>query len=436
MLSLVLNTVIQRSIIINLLISLLSSGAWGQTFLWGDHTENELERIPSQYPIRDCAEWVMTKKDPADTVTEGESEEVAKYISWQLEKASNWAEAAQRQCGDGCAYSDTGGLHSKRGFYCFPKADPKDPKQCCVLDLDRKTDFKPRVGLPSPVQWNYTSLSNWSQLYPKDCGRKSGQQSPVNLVPAEAKQPEEGVVEEKDSLEVKGFNRPLAGSLTDNGEVLMLMIDRPHDYTMKNGHLEEAQMYSLGRIDFHFPATGSENGSEHSLNGVKFPLEMQMLFFNKRESDIATALTKYNKIAVISLMFEIAEEPSDNEGFPQLMGFLHKWKRNQKVEIPPLFDPAEVFGPTMRYVHYMGSMTKPPCKLGVNWAIFTNKLKITEKQLKLFQEVEGAKNTTLGSARLQHDVLEDTEVTLVDMTPYTSTSTTAGSTTSSITSAP
>ena len=66
------------------------------------------------------------------------------------------------------------------------------------------------------------------------------------------------------------------------------------------------------RFAFHHAVwhwgNNSREGSEHYLNGVQFPMEMQLYHFNTKYSEFDEAAKKPDGLAALSFFYEIAEE--------------------------------------------------------------------------------------------------------------------------------
>ncbi|KAJ7560325.1 hypothetical protein O6H91_04G124400 [Diphasiastrum complanatum] len=122
--------------------------------------------------------------------------------------------------------------------------------------------------------------------------------------------------------------------------------------------------YSLAYVDFHSP-------SEHTINGVEFPLEMQVFHVSPEGAN-----------AIIVAVFEYGE--AENPVLEQVTSQLGKLKKNQALAGVPVniySKPTD----THHYYQYGGSLTTPPCTEGVIWTIVSTIYKVSPIQLALFR---------------------------------------------------
>merc|ERR1711871_237225 len=122
------------------------------------------------------------------------------------------------------------------------------------------------------------------------------------------------------------------------------------------------EKYWLKQIVFH-------HGSEHSIDGVQYPLEAQLV----HKSVVGSIL-------IVSVLFDMGRE---NE----FLNSLH-WKsvpkQGEKMELPAV-NPRDIM-PTgdLEYYQYHGSFTTPPCTEDVQWVILKKPATISELQVEHF----------------------------------------------------
>ena len=148
----------------------------------------------------------------------------------------------------------------------------------------------------------------------------------------------------------------------------------------------------------------SKEGSEHYLNGVQYPMEIQLYHFNTKYSDYDEAALKPDGLVVASFFYEMSEEPN-----PRLKDLIEATKRlvdetdhmGIEFEVPypkgatlDMLLPEGGIQNTDNYFHYDGSLTLPrnsnttdaeDCNEPVKWIIFEKKIPASEKQLKHFR---------------------------------------------------
>uniref|UniRef100_A0A671T411 protein-tyrosine-phosphatase n=1 Tax=Sinocyclocheilus anshuiensis TaxID=1608454 RepID=A0A671T411_9TELE len=129
--------------------------------------------------------------------------------------------------------------------------------------------------------------------------------------------------------------------------------------------------FKVDRITFHWGrCNATSDGSEHSLNGNRFPLEMQIYCFDDEEFEsIDEAISSGGKVTAVAILFEVTFsscKSSPLEAF-SLLALLPQ--------------------STEKYFMYNGSLTAPPCSENVEWIVFKNTVAISETQLEVFCEV-------------------------------------------------
>lgn len=116
-------------------------------------------------------------------------------------------------------------------------------------------------------------------------------------------------------------------------------------------------------------------GSEHTIDNKKFPLELHLVHISE-ETDIM----------VLGFLFDL--DSTDNAELTPLLNALSKVEafgdqNNQGMNIRRLI-PKNI----EHYYRYSGSFTTPPCTEGVKWTVFEERIKISEKQMKVFHDLE------------------------------------------------
>ncbi len=237
-----------------------------------------------------------------------------------------------------------------------------------ILSCKNTTEPKPEEQ-PTPVEkqeettaheekqhWTYegeTGPEHWAEIEKNsDCEGKS--QSPINIIDAEA--------------EVDASLLPLAISYSTDVQI--------HDVT-NNGHsiqynFEKGDYITLGDEKYELKQIHFHESSEHTINGVRYPVEMHLVHMN------AT-----NQIAVLSVL-GIEGDSSDTYTF--LEKYLPIQKGETKV-INSTFDLNKKLPENKDYYTYSGSLTTPPCTENVSWFVFKNPISVTVEQVKLLKDL-------------------------------------------------
>ena len=147
-------------------------------------------------------------------------------------------------------------------------------------------------------------------------------------------------------------------------------------------------------------------GSEHSLNGLTYPMEMHFVHYSCNFSDISTPIDDFDmyedeldlNLAVIGIIFELSDDGEDNEYLAKILdniGDIKHTGENKTITNLNVVDMLSVYQNNSDLWYYHGGLTTPPCYPIVRWHVLKQKLKINESQLDLFRKLRDYDNRSL-----------------------------------------
>ncbi|KAM6387711.1 receptor-type tyrosine-protein phosphatase gamma isoform 2-T2 [Pluvialis apricaria] len=145
--------------------------------------------------------------------------------------------------------------------------------------------------------------------------------------------------------------------------------------------------FKAEKVEFHWGQSNGSAGSEHSINGKRFPVEMQIYFYNPDDFDsFGTAVLENRVVGAMAVFFQVSQR--DN---PALDPIIHGLKGVVHHEKETFLDPFVLRDllPTSlgSYYRYAGSLTTPPCSEIVEWIVFRKPVPISYHQLEAFYSI-------------------------------------------------
>ncbi|XP_053234324.1 receptor-type tyrosine-protein phosphatase gamma isoform X3 [Podarcis raffonei] len=211
-----------------------------------------------------------------------------------------------------------------------------------------------------------------------DCGRT--QQSPIDIVDHQAH-----VGEEYQEIHLVGFDNESSNKtwMKNTGKTVAILLK--DDYFISGAGLPGR--FKAEKVEFHWGQSNGSAGSEHSINGRRFPVEMQIYFYNPDDFDsFGTAVQEKRIIGAMAVFFQVNQR--DN---PALEPIIHGLKGVVHHEKETFLDPfvlREVLPASLgSYYRYTGSLTTPPCSEIVEWIVFRMPVPISYRQLEAFYSI-------------------------------------------------
>eukprot|EP01083_Nonionella_stella_P311144 1108346_1 len=169
--------------------------------------------------------------------------------------------------------------------------------------------------------------------------------------------------------------------------------------------------YYFDSLHVHF-GIDSDSGSEHTIDGSHYPLEVHLVHFSGDYDVIGDALNAYvndefaelddhHVLAVIGVLFEIGDP---NPVLDKILNdVIINGLRIYNPEGAPdgviemfytEFDPMDLLPQNKSFVGYKGSLTTPPCYETVRWHVMQHKMTVSEAQMEQFRSLLTSSNET------------------------------------------
>uniref|UniRef100_A0A8C4X8B9 Carbonic anhydrase n=1 Tax=Erpetoichthys calabaricus TaxID=27687 RepID=A0A8C4X8B9_ERPCA len=208
---------------------------------------------------------------------------------------------------------------------------------------------------------------HWAEMYP-DCGRNA--QSPINIETQSTKydpslQP----------IKPLGYDSKLGEyfNLSNNGHTVVMSLP---NYMSLEGLPKK---YSAVQLHLHWGSRGTEEGSEHQLNGKTYLAELHVVHFNSESyPNFTVAKEKADGLAVLGILIEVSIAGGHSKS---LVLFNFVFSAGDYVSLHS-FDVHELLPKQMdKYFRYNGSLTTPPCSQTVLWTVFAQSVQLSRQWL-------------------------------------------------------
>ncbi|XP_015584685.1 carbonic anhydrase 9 [Cephus cinctus] len=240
----------------------------------------------------------------------------------------------------------------------------------------------------------------WAQEH-KACAGKW--QSPIALSSARA------VALPLPAVEMIGYHNLLSGpvKLTNNGHSVALSLNKALSKKrlpfVFGGMLNKDQDYELEGLHFHW-GIKNNRGSEHILNGIRFPMEMHVIHRNMKYPDLASALQHEDGLTVLGIFFQLQEEENEHlypilRTLPNIQWINTEAELNVSITLASLM-PRD----TEIFYTYRGSLTTPPCSEAVTWILFPTTVPISFRQMNKFRMLSNGEEVLADNFRRLQDI--------------------------------
>ncbi|XP_070311863.1 receptor-type tyrosine-protein phosphatase gamma isoform X3 [Odocoileus virginianus] len=224
-------------------------------------------------------------------------------------------------------------------------------------------------GAYGPEHWVTSSVS---------CGGR--QQSPIDISDQHAR-----VSEEYQDLQLDGFDNESSNKtwMKNTGKTVAILLK--DDYFVSGAGLPGR--FKAEKVEFHWGHSNGSAGSEHSVNSRRFPVEMQIFFYNPDDFDsFQTAISENRIIGAMAIFFQVS--PRDNSALDPIIHGLKGVVHHEKETFLDPFILRDLLPASLgSYYRYTGSLTTPPCSEIVEWIVFRRPVPISYHQLEAFYSI-------------------------------------------------
>ncbi|KAM7381733.1 hypothetical protein PAMA_012529 [Pampus argenteus] len=244
------------------------------------------------------------------------------------------------------------------------------------------------------VAWCYDQPScndtTWPVIAPNYCN--GSRQSPINIVSASAKA----------DANLTAFTFTNFGStsaltkITNTGKTIKVNI--ASGVEVSGGGLSET--YNSLQFHLHWGNGASVPGSEHTVNGKRYPMELHIVNIKSSSNGNTTAAIA-DSTGLAALGFFIEEMTGNATGKPEswrkLTSYLTSISESGQnttiasgISLDDLLDGVD----RTKYYRYLGSLTTPNCNEAVVWTVFKDSVKVSKDLIDLFSTTVRIANST------------------------------------------
>uniref|UniRef100_A0A3B4DWC1 Alpha-carbonic anhydrase domain-containing protein n=1 Tax=Pygocentrus nattereri TaxID=42514 RepID=A0A3B4DWC1_PYGNA len=208
-----------------------------------------------------------------------------------------------------------------------------------------------------------TDPYKWGKIFSSCVPNETKLHSPIDLG--------DGAVKTDSVLELHGFGNPRASWTVANIRDTVV-VEFATGMAISGDWLQHK--YRLVEMRFHW-GSKTTNGSEHTLNKRRFPMEMQFVGVAPGFVDVEAASHHQAGLAMMGVFIDVTSRSCSPVIF---------YTFTVKTDfLTVFFTPAALFMPgrDSRFYRYQGGQTTPPCLQNVEWIVFEKPILISSDQL-------------------------------------------------------
>ncbi|XP_077392153.1 carbonic anhydrase [Festucalex cinctus] len=225
-------------------------------------------------------------------------------------------------------------------------------------------------------KWGYgpnNGPDKWEEGFPIANGPR---QSPINIVPKETQ-----FSPSLKPLKLKYDPSNSMGILNNGHSFQVDYSDDVDSSTLTGGPISGT--YRLKQFHFHWGAS-DERGSEHTINGIKFPCELHLVHWNTKYPSFGEAASQPDGLAVVGVLLKIG---AANPKLQKVLDALASIKTKGMQTTFANFDPQTLLPVSLDYWTYDGSLTTPPLLESVTWIVLKEPISVSPAQMAMFRSL-------------------------------------------------
>lgn len=234
------------------------------------------------------------------------------------------------------------------GLAVFTVACGEERNEATVEAPEREVQQEVDTGA---VEWNYEN-TNWEEIGDNECALNV--QSPVNIETESAIPAQLG--------DIQYEYDPFPMTIVDNGYTVQVYGTEDSFVTVAD------KRYQFKQFHFHSPA-------EHTIDDTTHPLEMHLV--HQEEGT--------DNLVVLGVFIE---EGQSNEFLENVFSEIPEEEKSE-VATDITIDLSDYIPPAQTFYTYIGSLTTPPCTVGVDWVVFEEPIQASSEQIQKFADRHG-----------------------------------------------
>ncbi|XP_034563715.1 carbonic anhydrase 4-like [Notolabrus celidotus] len=233
--------------------------------------------------------------------------------------------------------------------------------------------------------WCYTGCehtpAHWKDIPGTFCGKK--RQSPIDIVTSNVK-PDQNLL---NFTFVNFSSQHVIKSIVNNGHTVKCILAKDES-EVSGGGLNGT--YSTIQFHLHWGDTEHHPGSEHMVDGHRYPMEMHIVSLKK---GVEKPTEDSEGIAVLGFFINATEDGDMSGPWSKLTSYLTN-VTGTEVDFNHTISLDDLIGNVnlTKFYRYMGSLTTPNCNEAVVWTVFQEPININKNLIQKFPMETGISN--------------------------------------------